>query len=307
MNDKVPHSTQWAVYFYGTTAHHPSRSRPGDAIPIRRSFSWGEDTWHVPAIYPCTAGLVMDLCTEVDPERMYSFIQKWDLLNEDKHTYTLEEQDQIQSEHPLSHNFSAALTLNGRPLTHKSSSGFGWIPGLEAPDSTKQFLDHYQLNPERAWSFHRLRFLWATKRRPAIRTLSLTLSQAPVAIPVGRFASTAPGQNTKFRHPVTGKTHTLTVVDWKPQTLDLREAAQNSPNHCLVIGYTLTPPLAKEAFSLRDCAPDDADGPTCAIFTVPKGGIRAACSSLHFQPVEQVEWRMLVHEKTREDMIVTLL
>lgn len=33
----------------------------------------------------------------------------------------------------------------------------------------------------------------------------------------------------------------------------------------------------------------------------------AACSPLHFQPVERVEWRMTFHEKTREDIAVELL
>ena len=57
-----------------------------------------------------------------------------------------------------------------------------------------------------------------------------------------------------------------------------------------------------------------ADGPT-AIFMVRSGrkpeeeisGRHMACSSLHFESVEDVEWRVEFREKMREDVCVTLV
>jgi len=50
------------------------------------------------------------------------------------------------------------------------------------------------------------------------------------------------------------------------------------------------------------------DGPTAIIFGGSgQGKLHVACSALHFEPVDDVEWRMVFHEKRREDVTVELI
>ena len=46
-----------------------------------------------------------------------------------------------------------------------------------------------------------------------------------------------------------------------------------------------------------------ADGPTAIISgpSAAQGKLRAACSSLHFDPIDRVEWRLVFREKRYED------
>ena len=51
-----------------------------------------------------------------------------------------------------------------------------------------------------------------------------------------------------------------------------------------------------------------SDGPTAIIFGgSDQGKLHVACSALHFEPVNDVEWRMEFHEKRREDITVELI
>lgn len=51
-----------------------------------------------------------------------------------------------------------------------------------------------------------------------------------------------------------------------------------------------------------------ADGPTAILYDQQKQGkLHAACSSLHFEPVEQVEWRIVFHEQKIECTDIDLI
>ena len=51
-----------------------------------------------------------------------------------------------------------------------------------------------------------------------------------------------------------------------------------------------------------------SDGPTAIIFGGSgQGKLNVACSALYFEPVDDVEWRMVFHEKRREDVTVELM
>lgn len=99
------------------------------------------------------------------------------------------------------------------------------------------------------------------------------------------------------------------VMDWSrmPETgLDL-------PSHYVAMSYTITPELPDGVMDIADCDDGDrpqqapgqltaascamvvgiiagADGPTAILYDQQKQGkLHAACSSLHFEPVKQVE------------------
>ena len=61
-----------------------------------KTFSWGKEIWHVPAVYQCGKGLVADIFAEIDPERVRAFLELYRDLEEDR--LTEEEQERIQQE-----------------------------------------------------------------------------------------------------------------------------------------------------------------------------------------------------------------
>ena len=65
----------------------------------------------------------------------------------------------------------------------------------------------------------RFSFLWAGKRRPKIRTLTLTMRQRPCRVPGPHFKVHAPGDSFTFRHPVSGTDYTLQVQELAQETL----------------------------------------------------------------------------------------
>ena len=92
-------ATPWEVTFRG--GFWGSEGTPGREIPIGKHFLWGSESWYIPAAYLCDEGLVLDFCLEADPEEVNAFIQKWDLLHEERHSYTARQREQMALENPL--------------------------------------------------------------------------------------------------------------------------------------------------------------------------------------------------------------
>ncbi|MGN0479629.1 MAG: riboflavin biosynthesis protein RibF [Hominenteromicrobium sp.] len=337
-----PETSEWKVYFGSGFRGRRSRKRAGREIPVNKSFSWGGQSWRVPSVYACGAGLVVDFCMEVGPERLSAFLEKWKAADEER--LTDEQRERIEAENPLHPAFSAAAAVNGRTLSEKQWSGVSWVPAScraaeELPDEeAARVLGHYGLDASRGWAIRRVSFPWATKRRPALRTLSLTLTQEPKPVPGPHFKT--PGtEQIALTHPVTGKAHTLTVQALEPQTADWKDhpfgAGWSFPEQYAMMAYTLSPDLPESEISVLDCARSDepkaaqkpentflpeahsdacigviggADGPTAVFLTgkskteAPK--LHAACSALHFEPAPAVEWRTVFHVKTLPDQTV---
>ena len=71
-----------------------------------------------------------------------------------------------------------------------------WVPDSCRPESERDTLhswetvwliEHYDLDPEKGWVFNRDRFEWATKSKPVLKTLSLSLEQRPKAVPGSQY------------------------------------------------------------------------------------------------------------------------
>ena len=156
-------------------------------------------------------------------------------------------------------------------------------------------------------------------------------------IPVTRFDTPAVGETIVFSHPVTGVTHTLTVEAFEPQTMDLsrmRDDVMEFPTHYHLLTYSLQPEIPAQTLRLQDCVQSDAprfrqtdfsnqvtvngssarigiiggsDGPTAVFFThsnLPKP--HCACSSMHFAPVQDVTWQLMIYEKKLPDTDIPL-
>lgn len=329
----APQQEEWKVYFAANFSAR-RRGRPGRELPLGRTFTWGPNTWHIPAAYLCGEGLVLDLCVEVAPERIRAFLEKWLPRLDAVYRDGGELLEQLEAEDPLHTDFHAEVQLNGLTLAQSHGCSMNWVPAScpqggpqnspEAPD----VLQHYGLDPARGWSLWRLCFPWAG-RRPAVRSLSVRLSAEPVSLPGPHFLSPAVGEGVSFIHPFTGVRHVLTVEGYEQKKTSAPSGHRDVlfPPCFLAMSYTLSPALPQQEFVLRDCARSDkpcldahsgaapigiiggTDGPT-AFFVSPGASspdCPVACSSLHFEPVEQVEWRMLFYRKPAEDIEVTLL
>ncbi|MEA5015693.1 MAG: hypothetical protein VB099_14145 [Candidatus Limiplasma sp.] len=338
-----PPIPEWKVYFDANIWGHSGRERAGKEIPLNKQFLWDDEVWTIPAIYTCSKGLIVDFCLQVPSERIHAFMAKWNLsADRDGSGLTKEQRMRIDAENPLTVHINPKAALNGTELPNSHGCGLCWNPcfpegnGLEA----RSVMRHYELDPELGYVFWRSAFPWKTKRKPQIKTLSIMLMQEPVAIPGPQFGASFPGEQIEFIHPATGEKHTLTVQEYERQELsdehfnipDLDDL--EFPKHYTMMSYTLSPDLPDQSLMIVDCAPGDrpcqkhadpralrATGDVCCIGIIGsvddptaivlggsnQGELRVACSALHFQPVDDVEWRMVFHEKKRKDAVIRLI
>jgi hypothetical protein len=280
---------------------------------------------------------------EADPDGIRTFIDKWDLLHEDDHRYSNEEIRRMEQEHPLNIDFRPHVILNGKPLRNEHGSGSVWMPasclaeGVQSERDSLRVLEHYGLDTSKGWMIRRCSFAWATAKKPAIKSLSLTLERELTDIPGIRFAAPPVGESISFTHPVTRTEHTLTVHEYEHNELNTRHFSDTSmeyPTHHHAMSYSLSPDLSTRSIMIRDCAEGDsprikkshdiedtsselaaaigiiggADGPTAIIVANrPQPKLHAACSSLHFEPVDEVEWQITFREKLVEDVTVEVI
>lgn len=335
-----PKLPEWKVYYDGNFWGHHGKDRSGTEIITQKQFLWGERSWHIPAVYSTSKGLVVDFCMRVPAEQIQTFLEKWNLSPEqDGSDFTQEQQLQAEAENPLAVDFTAVVTLNGHALQQSHGCGGSWNPcfpelnGLEM----QAVLKHYNLDPTFGWAIHRVAFPWKTKRKPQITTLSIMLEQRPTAIHGIRFHVSSPDDSITFAHPLTKEEYTLTVQEYENQELPSTAFGNQDyeyPLHYTAMSYTISPKLPDEKLTVSDCAGGDrprqkevdslapqvvsdccvgiiggADGPTA--ITVgeadSQGKLCAACSALHFAPVEDIEWRIVFHEKTCTDISIQMI
>lgn len=263
--EKNPGAPVWKVYFGGFW-ERAKGERAGREIPVGKSFSWGAGAWHVPSVYACAKGLVVDFCIEVQPEDVRTYLNKWRPELEKESARTAEEYESMEAENPLGVHFQAEAELNGRTLGWKHAAQVCWLPEdcrpEDAPSSTEAeaALRHYGLDASRGWVFHRAAFPWGTKKKPVIRTVKLTLRQEPVFAPGPHF-ETPGAQRVSLTHPLTGEKYTLTVQALEPREIDWTDhpfgKEYSLPAHYTELSYTLSPDLPEQELSVRDCAPGD--------------------------------------------------
>jgi len=339
MNPAAPEpEKEWKVSFDG--GFWGGDGKPGREVPIGKHFVWGGEKWYIPAAYICDEGLVLDYCKEADPEEVKAFIDKWDLINENRNRYNSEQREQIEREHPLNVNFYGRVTCNFESLQDGQGCGVTWLPVSCVPDGTRQnetareILTHYGLDETKGWAFHRWSYPWGDAAGHDLYALSLRMERQQENIPGAHFATPAVGESVTLAHPLTGETYTLTVHEVEQQELPehlFPDPNMEYPRHLLAMSYSLEPDITGRGFMIQDCADGDrprqkkrdpnvayataaaigviggADGPTAVIMGSKTHKLHAACSSLHFEAVEEVQWRAVFSEKLMEDTTVKLI
>lgn len=335
---------EWKVYFEGSFWGHSGRDRCGKELPIRREFQWAGSQWLIPAAYVCRKGLVLEFCRKVPPEQIQRFMDKWNLTydNEQSRQFTHEQQMELDRDNPLCVAFHSALTLNRKELKSSHGCSITYNPcmpeGCIDQQEARWVIQHYELDPTCGWVFYRASYLWGTKSRPQIHTLSVTLEQRPIPVPGPHFHADKAEDQISFTLPQTGRQYTLTVQECERQQLPEKSFGHSPdmvyPRHFLAMSYTIEPELADGAVTIADTADSDqpkraqsapytpiattdaisigiiggADGPTSIV--VSKGGqarLRTACSALHHEPAANVEWRITFYESWHSNLKLDLL
>ena len=328
---------EWKVTFEG--GFWSNEGTPGKEIRVEKAFSWGDEKWYIPSVYLCDEGIVIDYCKEAECDAVKAFIEKWDLLNEHKNKYTSEQRDLMSMEHPLSRDVNISAIANGQLVRENHGCGLCWIPSVLVPqersrdDIVGKLMDHYNLDPDKAWSINRCSIPWVGGEATE---LELQMQPREVQIPGPRFVTTKQGEGITFTHPITGVQHRLTVQELESQELSQTHFPDDTmeyPRFFKTMTYLVEPDIERNHISVLDCADGDsarqkkgiprekgsvsaasigiigrADGPTAIIMgnVVPRT-MHAACSSVRFEPVDHVEWRIVFHEKLKEDIQITLI
>ena len=329
---------EWRVVY--DTGFWPRRGRAGKEIPVDKQFVWGEEIWHIPAIYQCSGGVVIDCCVKIDPDRIREYTSKWEKAHSEGCFFTEAESQSIMSENPMNINFRTSALVNGTQLKGRGWHGAYWIPASCRPEDTrpephaKWLLEHYNLDPEIGWAFFRVSLPWANGRPRSIKSLDLTLEREMAEIPGAPFKAPAAGESVTLTNPVTGQEHILTIREREARELDqsyFQDDSMEYPAHCVGLIYTIFPEL--EDFYMRDCDKGDTPrakhpDPNGAVFvsvvgvagiinsgsdntyTHPDGTpakARTLCSSLHFEPVGDLKLNIIFREKRMPDIEVRLI
>ena len=338
---------EWKVYFEGSFWGHHGRDHSGTEIQIGRQFQWAGRQWMIPAVYSCGKGLVIDFCMRVETEEIKTFIKKWNLSleNDTCECFTEEQQLEMELDNPLCLDFNPQPELNGRQLQASHSCAVSHNPflpeGAVRKSEAKRVISHYNLSSADGWTIYRKAFSWGNRRRPKIKTLSLTMKQRLEAFPGPHFRVSTPGDTFSFTHPANGQEYTLTVQEIMQQAIEEKHVCSDKweyPANYTVMSYTLSPEPeeAEGGITVSDCEDSDkpeekgvlsdsfvstagsptaaigmiggADGPTAVIFGSNKRGkIRTAYSALHFSPVQDIEWRITFHRRQFKEGRFSLL
>jgi len=287
-----PEAPEWTVYFEQSFFDSFGRSPAKETIVLNKEFVWAGETWYVLAAYVCGKGLVCDYCKKVEPETYLEFRKRWkewEVNGRDR-----EQMEVLERENPLRMNVQAGVALNGNALTKTCGSGYSYIPD-SCMEEERDFMEfrgkwiaqHYGLDLNYAWSFFRTSFLWATKSKPVIHSLSMKFEKDPVMVPGPHFEVEKVGDTVGFAHPMSGICHILTVREYEEQHIDSAVFGNDEmefPEYCQAMAYTIEPQIEQGHLFIEDCAESDspkqkkkakyADGPT-AVFLAGKYNLDA--------------------------------
>lgn len=332
----------WNISFDGCFFENHSTKRGSKEIKINKIFDWDGQNVHIPSIYLSTKGLIVDILLETDKEKVWKFIEKFDLINDEYgSSLTKDQRDELERENPLHFSFNTTIMVNKKLIKQCRGSACTWIPNLpeeKCPSQeAKEAIDHYGMDPEKAWSVHRVRFEWATVKRPNIKDLSIMLSSDKSYFPAEHFKNPLKGDIVKITDPTNGNEYKLTVEDIEKYSLGNLHLDSNDkelPKNYTVISYVIEPDIGMEEFHLDDCIESDfvrvspskdmknaderaikaesigiiggIDGPI-AVLTASVPNKRTATSSIHFDTEYDIEWRAIFRKKLKSDVVFKLI
>lgn len=311
------------------------------ALPVNQTFLWEDQEILIPAVYIGKAGAVLDVCAQISTEAMAAFLKKWDYARRIS-LKTPEEFEQIDADNPGSREFAVDICLDDMTLVRRMSSSIRWYPkqilrmgntgpagndAFENDKTAEEWMDAYSCDRDCCWYFERISYDWNGEPLLAPHQISLAFHANFISVTAGHFSTgiSCDGQMVTINHPITRQEYTLTLHGCEQTRHSFTEIGAKGvayPEYCRILSYSITPEIDRSLFSIRDCAEGDhpramnaheehgsgtTEGPI-SIFMAGKSsvpGSMSAASSLHFEPVEEIRWRMVFQIKPKDDMEIS--
>ena len=340
MNPAAPKpAPAWKVTFRGGFYAADQQGTPGIPVRINKEFRWAGIDWVIPEVYACEEGIVVLTLGKIDPAEVRKY-----MTGEPK---TQEDIERMDAECPLNIHLKCTARINGSDGVYCGGSGMAWIPPGPGEgngyEDARWVLEHYGFDTDYAWIIHRDNYRWPGGTGPELNSLEVTLAQRPVSLCGTRFKTPEAGKTVKLQHPLSGKSYTLTIEDLKYEEADMRSMQSMGlefPTKYIRMEYRIEPELASHQYRIMDSTQGDeprpmqithaggpaevqingeaaaigiiggADGPTAVFVGRPDrkaGQLRVASSSMHFEHVDEVEWRMVFLEKLHRDLTVQVI
>jgi len=236
------------VYFNAGFHAHEGRDHSGRCLPLDCCFTWDGMPCRVPAVYICAGGIVLDVLIRIDLARIGAFAERWTNRRSADRSMTPDELLRMQADDPFCNTITSRLIANDKALIPQRRDCVFFNPCPDClPESlpdAETVLGGYGCDLRFGWQLVRTSFRWATRRKPALRSLSLTLERSPRLLPGVHFTVQYPGQHFFFANPVTGTEHRLTILS------HAREACARG--ECMHLTCTLTPELPTRELRICD-------------------------------------------------------
>ena len=340
MNPAAPKpAPEWKVTFRGDFHSAEQQGTPGTPIQTNKEFRWAGIDWVIPEVYACEEGIVVLTLGKIDPAEVRKY-----MTGEPK---ALEEIERMDAECPLNIHLRCAANFNGSNGVYCGGNGMAWMPPMPGEgsgyDDARWVLEHYGLDTNYAWIINRDNYRWPGGTRPELNSLEVTITQRPVSLSGTHFKTPMDGNSVKAQHPLSGKTYSLTIEDLKQEEADMRNVQSMGlefPRKYTQMEYRIEPELASRQYRVMDCKQSDeprpmkitraegpaevqingeavaigiiggADGPTAVFMSSPTSKtsqLRMASSSMRFEHVDEVEWRIVFLEKLHEDITIQVI
>lgn len=314
---------------------HGPHARKLTPHAVRKTFFWETMPVHIPAIYLGTAGAVLDVCAKIPAGAMTEYLKKW----KKNHRYTMEELEELEAENPAGRDFSIEMCLNDIPLRRRLSSSLLWYPAdrLQAAEyrdlwrnekEAARLINAYGCDPDCCWHLGRICYRWDSHPLLSPQTITLRLEDTAISLTAAHFTtkSSCNGQTVTAVHPVTGQVYTLTLHECRQIRNDFTAFGKKGvlyPQWCHLLSYSVSPKDGHTILTVKDCSesdtpknspenriqPDSAAAAAAVLYetnTVPDAADTAmAVSSLHFEPVSEIRWRVVYSVKRKKDMEIS--
>lgn len=317
------------VYFEGNFWGHNQKERAGKKVELNQSFEWDGDTWLIPAAYLCRKGLVVDFCKRIPRHRIQSLMERWEEMTK-YDRLSPEEYESLEFENPMSGLIHFKASINRRLAEGVRMCTVCWNPFRsdieQEAEEVSELVEEYQCDEEQGWQFTRAAIPWPYKRRPGKISLTLDFETYTLPYPCGQhfnFCLDDDSRQLQVSHPVNNQVYTLTISGMKSEVLSekcfWRLGTYEYPKNFATLSFHYHSDTADQVFVIHDCAQGDpprripglereADilGSAASVGII--GGVSAAftpdqekedqireqyaLSSLYFEPVNQVEWRI---------------
>lgn len=318
----------WKVTFEG--GFWEKHGAAGEEVSLNKSFIWGDELWTALSAYICDKGLVIDFGVEISLDKLNTFLDKWNMRGLGYEKESRINQEKIENEQPLNICFWSEIICNGNKLQSDTGCSISWIPSsfhldkYSIDDETRQFMIHYGLDADKAWSLWRCSYRWIGKKERELQVMELSLKREKKKYIGESLGELHNGDFIDVTHPVSGQKYRINIQEITCEEIDpsvFRQPGMEFPTNYRMLRYTMDPEIDNHHFILQDgCEGDNPRpivnyGPTVVVNTIKRAHsaekisnaeAKTACSAMHFNKEFEVDWIPSFFVKAMDDLYIEM-